>query len=153
MNAVDSVAAPIAAEKSIAWELDVPDDLPMVKVDPGVVHKVIMNLVGNALKFCGQPGQVRLSLRVDVRAEPAPAILAVRVSDNGIGIPEEDLQVIFERFRQADQSISRRYGGSGLGLALVRELSELMGGEVRVESRVGAGSTFIVEVPVEVVSE
>ena len=153
VNAVDSVAAPIAAEKAITWELDVPDDLPMVKIDPGVMHKVVMNLVGNALKFCGDPGHVRLSVLVDAQGEPGLATLRIEVADNGIGIPEEDLRVIFERFRQADQSISRRYGGSGLGLSLVKELCELMGGEVRVESSVGVGSTFIVEVPVEVVLE
>ena len=149
VNAVDSVAAPLAQEKSIAWRLDVPDDLPMVVVDPNVVHKVVMNLVGNAIKFCGQEGHVDLVLRVD----PDSGTLTVQVKDDGIGIPEEDLRVVFERFRQADSSISRRYGGSGLGLTLVKELSELMGGSVHVVSKVSQGSTFTVELPVKVIEE
>ena len=85
--------------------------------------------------------------------DPDSGTLTVQVKDDGIGIPEEDLRVVFERFRQADSSISRRYGGSGLGLTLVKELSELMGGSVHVVSKVGQGSTFTVELPVKVIEE
>lgn len=148
-NAVDGVACPLAHEKSVSWEMEVPDDLPLVVADPDALHKVVMNLVGNALKFCSQGG--RVSMRVGLRAQQG--LLVVSVADDGIGIPEEDLQVIFERFRQADSSVSRRYGGSGLGLSLVKELCGLMGGTVEVQSEVGVGSTFTVELPVEVVKE
>ena len=149
INSVDAVATPLAAEKQIDWQVEVEGELPLVVADPNVLHKVVMNLVGNALKFCGQGGHVKLAVGLE---RPA-SMLRVEVSDDGIGIPKQDLQVIFERFRQADQSISRKYGGSGLGLSLVKELCELMGGSVEVQSVVGQGSTFRVHLPVQTVEE
>lgn len=149
VNSVDAVASPLAQEKSIEWGVDIADDVPLIVSDPNVLHKIVMNLVGNAIKFCGEGGHVGLG----VFLARDPDRLRIAVSDDGVGIPEQDLQVIFERFRQADQSISRRYGGSGLGLSLVKELCELMGGTVEVSSVVGQGSTFTVELPVQIVEE
>ncbi len=149
VNSVDAVASPLAQEKSIAWRIDVPDDMPLMLSDPNVLHKIVMNLVGNAIKFCEPGGHVDLSVSLG----RDPDRLRIAVSDDGIGIPPEDLQVIFERFRQADQSISRKYGGSGLGLTLVKELCGLLGGTVEVHSVVGQGSTFVVELPVQLIGE
>ncbi len=149
VNSVDAIARPLAQEKSISWRIDVADDMPLIVSDPNVLHKVVMNLVGNAVKFCDVGGHVELAIGLP----EGSGRLRIQVSDDGIGIPEQDLQVIFERFRQADQSISRKYGGSGLGLSLVRELCELMGGTVEVHSVVGQGSTFTVELPVKIVEE
>lgn len=147
--AVASLAEPLAQERGIAFTLDVPDDLPLVVADPSVLHKIATNLVGNALKFTDSGGSVRLSLAFDAAA----GILRLDVTDTGVGISEKDQQVIFERFRQADSSTSRAYGGSGLGLALVKELAELSGGSVCVDSAPGRGSTFSVEVPCTAVEE
>lgn len=85
----------------------------------------------------GRPG-----LRLTVALTAARDGLLIEVADTGIGIPEDELATIFERFRQADSSISRRYGGSGLGLALVKEMAELLGGRATVQSEVGVGSVF-----------
>ena len=84
----------------------------------------------------------RRPLRLTVALTAARDGLLIEVADTGIGIPEDELATIFERFRQADSSISRRYGGSGLGLALVKEMAELLGGRATVQSEVGVGSVF-----------
>lgn len=97
-----------------------------------------MNLLSNAVKFTGEGGSVRLTVALTAARDG----LLIEVADTGIGIPEDELATIFERFRQADSSISRRYGGSGLGLALVKEMAELLGGRPTVQSEVGVGSVF-----------
>lgn len=112
-----------------------------VPVDRSMLEKILLNLLGNALKFTPSGGTIRVALR------PAGAELELSVSDSGIGIASSDQQRIFERFQQADSASTRRYGGTGLGLALVKEFSELMGGSVGVESEVGKGSRFVVKLP------
>jgi signal transduction histidine kinase len=101
---------------------------------------VLRNLIGNALKFTRQ-GRVRLDVRV------MPSQIDFVVSDTGIGIRPEDREAIFEMFRQADQSDSRRFGGTGLGLYIVRRYVEQLGGEIRLDSTPGEGSTFTVSIP------
>ena len=149
VNAVEQTIAPLAAEKHVAFTVDISAQFPLVCTDPSIVHKVLMNLLSNAVKFTDEGGTVALSVTLDMR----DSALEVVVSDTGIGIPEEELSCIFERFRQADSSISRRYGGSGLGLSLVREMAELLGGSAAVESEVGRGSVFSVRIPCTVVKE
>ena len=108
--------------------------------DPGRVRQVLMNLLSNAVKFTTTG-----SITVDVQtlsANDAGALLRVSVTDTGIGISETALPRLFQAFTQADQSTSRRFGGSGLGLSISRRLVELMGGEMGVDSREGRGSTF-----------
>jgi len=112
-----------------------------VPVDRSMMEKIVLNLLGNALKFTPSGGTIRVLLR------PAGTELELSVSDTGIGIARSDQQRIFERFQQADSTSTRRYGGTGLGLALVKEFSELMGGSVAVESEVGKGSRFVVKLP------
>jgi signal transduction histidine kinase len=106
------------------------------------IRQVLTNLIGNALKFT-QKGEIEV--RVERGSAPGRVRMAVR--DTGIGIPAEKLGIIFERFTQVEGHMSRRYGGLGLGLAIVKELVEIMGGAVSVESRLGAGSTFTIELP------
>ncbi|MBI4390645.1 MAG: HAMP domain-containing protein, partial [candidate division NC10 bacterium] len=106
------------------------------------LRQVLLNLLSNAVKFTPDGGEVR------VTASPAPGgAVEFRVADTGIGIHPDDQERIFQAFEQVDNSYSRRYQGTGLGLSLTRQLVELHGGTVRVESAVGAGSTFIVTLP------
>ena len=115
--------------------------------DAGRLRQVLLNLVGNAVKFTAH-GEVAVAVRLS-GADPARPVLQVEVSDTGIGIPDAVRPRLFQPFTQADSSTTRRYGGSGLGLAISRQLVELMGGSIGFDSRPGAGSTFRFEVPLE----
>ena len=108
--------------------------------DPTRLRQIIVNLVGNAIKFTSR-GEVVLHAEAESQTNGA-AVLRFAISDTGIGIPQEKLDVIFEAFSQADSSTTRRYGGTGLGLAISSELARLMGGHLWVESSTGQGSTF-----------
>ncbi|MBK1647011.1 hybrid sensor histidine kinase/response regulator, partial [Thiocapsa imhoffii] len=115
--------------------------------DPLRVRQILLNLLGNAVKFTEQ-GEVELS----VTPRPAEAALdrphlLFEVRDTGIGIPADKLTTIFESFRQADESTTRRFGGSGLGTTIARDLAQLMGGAIGVDSVEGRGSRFWVRLP------
>ena len=118
------------------------------------LRQVLINLAGNALKFTDQ-GEVRVEISRVMETATAPDLLRLRfaVSDTGIGMTSEQSAKIFEPFTQADGSITRRYGGTGLGLTIVQRLVELMGGEVTVESTPGKGSCFSFEVALKAVDE
>jgi signal transduction histidine kinase len=115
----------------------------VIKTDDEKFKAIIQNLVNNAIKFTEQ-GVVRISARHLVEADS----IELRVADSGIGIPPEKLESIFEMFQQADSSASRKYGGVGLGLYIVKKFAELLGGSVTVQSKLAEGSTFIVTLPV-----
>ena len=122
-------------------------ELPDVWVDEEKIEKVFMNLIGNAMKFTEQGGSVLVATQggeVMIQGESAQAVMG-SVRDTGIGISEDELPSIFERFRQADGSTSRKYAGSGLGLCLVKEFLDLHHGEIDVASKVGQGSEFTVK--------
>jgi len=126
-------------------------DLPeRVLADPLRLRQLLLNLLHNAVKFTDR-GTVRLELTVMQRHDEGLR-LRVAVIDTGVGIAQQQLGSIFDAFTQADASPTRRHGGSGLGLTIVRELAELMHGEVRVQSRLGEGSTFEVELPLRVLA-
>jgi signal transduction histidine kinase len=108
--------------------------------DPARLGQVLINLMDNAVKFTEAGG-------VDLRVGREGESVSFSVQDTGIGIPEEKMQMVFDRFSQADASSTRRYGGTGLGLAISKGLVELMGGEIRVESREGVGSIFSFTLP------
>ncbi len=127
-----------AKDGDVALVADVPDSVEMVETDSAKLKQVIINLVGNALKFThGGSVTVRLEVGSDGRTP-----VAIAVQDTGIGIPEDRLDAIFEAFQQAEAGTSRKYGGTGLGLALSRSICLLMGYDLIVESEVGKGSTF-----------
>jgi len=130
------------SEKKLSLALEMPGDIPPFLLgDPLRLGQVLSNLVGNAAKFTGQGG---ITLSVAVSGKPAQdeVELHFQVKDTGIGIPPGMLDVIFESFRQADSTFSKPYQGVGLGLAICRELTALMGGVIWVESTQGIGSTF-----------
>jgi CheY-like chemotaxis protein/HPt (histidine-containing phosphotransfer) domain-containing protein len=130
-----------AAEKNIELAGHISQDVPQSLFgDPGRLRQVLLNIVGNAIKFTSE-GEVVLDVSVNARGvEKATLRFAVR--DTGIGIAPEKRQEIFQAFTQADSSTTRRYGGTGLGLAIALRLVELMGGTIRVDSELGRGSTF-----------
>lgn len=117
----------------------------LVTSDVTKLRQIIINLVSNAIKFTHQ-GTVSISasLKGDVDIQPSDKRLVISVKDTGIGIEEDRLEHIFEKFTQSDSSISRRYGGTGLGLSIAKELAQLLGGDIKVTSRVGEGSCFTI---------
>ncbi len=129
-----------AREKNLDLTLELGDGLPtQIVADSGRVRQVLVNLLGNAIKFTGE-GSVRL--RVDREGCEQPDCLHLCVADSGIGIAAEKLDSIFDAFTQADGSITRKYGGTGLGLTISSKLVTLMGGRIWVESEVGRGTRF-----------
>lgn len=115
--------------------------LPAMLVDEEKLRRIVMNLLGNAAKYTPRG-------TIEVRAGAAGGAVEISVLDTGIGIPAEKLELIFEEFEQADARSTREYGGTGLGLAIARRLARLMGGDIRAESALGAGSTFTLTLPV-----
>lgn len=133
-----------AQGKGLELRYEIDPALPHTVVgDAARVGQILVNLVGNAIKFTQRGG---ITVRVDVASRTAAAVRVVlAVADTGIGIPTAKQAVIFERFEQVDGSSTRRYGGSGLGLSIVKQLVEIMGGEISVESELDRGSVFRVE--------
>jgi PAS domain S-box-containing protein len=134
----DLVALPRRHGVTFEWDAGAPDIV--VHTDPRKLGIVVRNLVGNALKFT-ERGFVRAEVAVD------PEHVVLRIADSGVGIRADDHERIFEMFRQADGSDSRRFGGTGLGLYIVRRFVEQLGGSVGVESALGRGSVFVVSLP------
>jgi PAS domain S-box-containing protein len=142
-NAV-SLLAPNAREKQLDLAVLVdPSAERTYRGDPTRIRQVLLNLLGNALKFT-ERGGVSVEVTID-RANPPR--LRFDVTDTGIGMSEATIATLFEKFTQADSSVTRRYGGTGLGLSIAKQFVELMGGRLRVSSRLGAGSTFIFDIP------
>jgi CheY-like chemotaxis protein len=144
-GAMERAFRPLAEDKGLGFRVDVDPAAPATLVtDEQRLAQVLRNLLSNAVKFT-DAGEV--ALRVEPAEEPHAA--AFVVSDTGVGIAEENLRVVFEAFQQADGTTSRRYGGTGLGLSISREISRLLGGEIRVRSTEGEGSTFTFLLPAE----
>ncbi|MBL0284076.1 MAG: hypothetical protein IPQ01_09355 [Zoogloea sp.] len=134
---------PSAAQKGLTLTLDLAPDLPdTLLCDSTRVAQLLNNLLSNAIKFTDN-GEIALCAR------RAGRMLEIAVSDSGCGIPDDMLPHIFERFRQVESFLTRRHQGTGLGLALVKDLVGLMGGDVRASSEVGKGSEFVVSLPLD----
>lgn len=142
---MEALFAPIAREKNLELKVDILPDAPaLIETDKMRLEQILKNLLSNALKFTARG---RVLLQVDESQHDRNQIRFM-VKDTGIGIPAEKQQVIFEAFQQADGSTRRKYGGTGLGLSISRELTKLLGGEIRLNSTVDQGSEFIVTLPV-----
>ncbi len=161
LAALERAFAAIAEEKGVAFALEVAPDAPTaIGTDPQRLQQVLRNLLSNAFKFT-ESGTV--TLRAGLAASElrfageilahAEQVIAFSVVDTGIGIPADKLRLIFEAFQQADGTTSRRFGGTGLGLSISREIARLLGGEIRVESALGEGSTFTLYLPVRFVAQ
>ncbi|MDD5298330.1 MAG: ATP-binding protein [Rhodocyclaceae bacterium] len=135
-----------AQEKGLQLESVLSPGFPtMVYTDPGRLRQVMLNLVGNAIKFTRQG---RICLKARVEEEGQGRFAHILVEDTGIGIPEDKLELVFKPFSQADGSITRKFGGTGLGLTIGRQLTELMGGQLWATSTEGEGSVFHVRLPI-----
>jgi signal transduction histidine kinase len=146
VNSVITALEPLAVEKHLAFKADVPAQLPIGHGDARRIAQVLVNLVGNAIKFTDK-GEVA------IKAYAANGSFTVAVRDTGPGIAEAEQAKIFEEFRQADSSIANKKGGTGLGLAIAKRIIELHGGRLWVESSPGQGSTFSFTVPTKVEQE
>ena len=136
----------IAAKKNITLNTSVVVPEGQFRADAGKIRQVLVNLVGNALKFTSR-GSVDVSITYS--GDEQTGTMQFEVRDTGIGISKKDQTLLFDRFKQADSSRSRPHGGAGLGLAICKELIEIMGGRIRLSSAPGVGSTFTVTLPVE----
>jgi signal transduction histidine kinase/CheY-like chemotaxis protein len=140
---VCSIMSLRASEKGIDVHLNLSDRLPdLVKADAKRLKQILVNLVGNAVKFTAAGN-------VTIRADFEDSRLKFEVEDTGIGMSEEQLQKLFKPFSQGDSEVNRMYGGTGLGLAISKRLAEMMGGRIEVESKIGVGSSFYVEIVAE----
>jgi signal transduction histidine kinase/CheY-like chemotaxis protein len=138
--AIVEALSPLAMAKELDAIVKLPDDLPLVRCDVDRLRQILTNLIGNAIKFTDS-GAVR------VTAEAYAVAVAVHVTDTGIGIPQAELGHVFEEFVQVDQTLARRQGGAGLGLAIASRLARLMGGDITASSVVGSGSRFTLTLP------
>jgi two-component system, NtrC family, sensor kinase len=145
---IAAVIQPLAAKNGNRLELSCPDDIGTMRADLTKVRQALFNLLSNACKFTDQ-GTVALSVRRAAR--DGSETIVFTVTDTGIGMTPEQLAKLFEAFSQADAATTRKYGGTGLGLALSRRLCRMMGGDVTVESKSGRGSTFTIVLPAAVV--
>jgi signal transduction histidine kinase len=138
---------PLAKEKEIRLEEEIPCDLPPLQADRAKLRRVLTNLVSNAIKFTPKGGQVR------IRAGVEGGQIRISVIDTGVGIPPEDLARLFDKYEQARSRATRSEKGTGLGLYITRQLVELHGGRIEVQSEVGRGSNFSFTIPTAVTGD
>jgi signal transduction histidine kinase len=143
VHSVFSVVESLATSKQLALKIEVPPNLPTARGDERRLAQVLLNLVGNAIKFTD-------SGEVAIKASASNGSYTLSVHDTGPGISEADRGKIFEEFQQADSSATKKKGGTGLGLSISKRIVEMHGGRIWVDSNVGEGSTFSFTVPVTV---
>ena len=152
VNDIGLMLKSVLFEKGLALDVDVADDVPLVLTgDPLRVKQILLNLLGNAVKFT-ERGRVSITVQLIVQYDTS-VLIEIAVRDTGVGISAAALDDIFEPFVQEDGSITRRFGGTGLGLTISRRLAELLGGAITVESSLHAGSCFKVTLPFSLSSE
>jgi len=132
---------PTAMKKGLSLAADLPTDPLLYLGDSGRLRQILLNLLGNAVKFTAK-GSVRVT--VQTQAQPKRDVIRIAIADSGIGIAADRIGHVFESFTQADNTISRQFGGTGLGLTISRLLAQQMGGDIEVESTQGQGSVFTV---------
>ena len=151
MNGVMNLTGPNAHGRGIELGVYVAPDVPQYLMgDPGRVRQILLNIIGNAIKFTHDGG---ISLLVSMVTENDERLVKLDIRDTGVGIDEQVLPRLFEKFTQADASTTRRYGGTGLGLSICKELTELMGGSISATSTSGIGSCFSIRLPLKDAAE
>jgi two-component system sensor histidine kinase BarA len=138
---------PLAEKKNIDLRAQLEPGIPVVRQESGKLQQILANLLSNAIKFTPEGGRVQL--RVEARG---PNVVFM-VTDTGVGIAEDEQALVFEKFRQGANPLTREHAGTGLGLSIVKELSKLLGGEVTLQSELGRGSTFTVTIPGQLSTE
>src|SRR5947208_10511141 len=138
---------PLAEKKNIELRGQIDPDIPVLRQDVTKLQQILQNLLSNALKFTPEGGRVLLKAYAD------PTHVIINVQDTGVGIAPEEQSLVFEKFRQSGNPLTREQGGTGLGLSIVRELSKLLGGAATLQSELGRGSTFTVRVPLQLSEE
>jgi len=151
---------PLAEKKNIDLRSQLTAGIPVLRQDVLKVQQILSNLLSNAIKFTPEGGRVLLKAETDEAQAGLPAgahlreaFIVLTVSDTGVGIAQEEMDLIFEKFRQSGNPLTREHAGTGLGLSIVRELTRLLGGEVTVQSELGRGSTFLVRLPLQLSPE
>src|SRR5262249_55421272 len=147
LREVVNTARPLIERNNNSIEVHIHDDLSMIHSDSTKIRQILLNLLSNAGKFT-EYGHI--ILRATREVSIATEWICISVSDTGIGISAEQLSRLFVEFTQADPSTTRKYGGTGLGLALSRHLCRMLGGDITVESILGSGSTFTVRIPITI---
>jgi signal transduction histidine kinase len=137
-----SLVEPMATAKSLKLVVTLLDEDQAIQTDGTKLRQMLVNLLSNGIKFT-EKGDVRLGCIV------SNAILEVGIADTGVGIAAENIEYVFEPFWQAEQTATRKTGGTGLGLSVTRKLARLLGGDVTVASRIGAGTTFLLTLPMK----
>ncbi|MFO0964265.1 MAG: ATP-binding protein [Gemmataceae bacterium] len=138
---------PLAEKKNIDLHSQVAPDMPSLRQDMGKLQQILQNLLSNAIKFTPEGGRVLLKAAADAR------FVTLIVIDTGVGIAPEEQELVFQKFRQSGNPLTREHAGTGLGLSIVRELSKLLGGDVTLQSELGRGSTFTVRLPLQLAEE
>ncbi|HEY7315507.1 MAG TPA: ATP-binding protein [Gemmataceae bacterium] len=155
---------PMAEKKNIDLRGVLAPNVPLLRQDVVKFQQILSNLLSNAIKFTPEGGRVQLKAEVDPLGAPPLGLtsssarwgggyLVLTVTDTGVGIAQEEQEMIFEKFRQAGNPLTRQHAGTGLGLSIVRELSKLLGGEVMLQSELGRGSTFTMRLPLQLSEE
>ncbi|MNI15319.1 Alkaline phosphatase synthesis sensor protein PhoR [compost metagenome] len=145
-DSINEVLLPAASKKSIQMQQDIKEHL-YIEGDEDRLRQIFMNLLSNAISYTLEGGRVKVEAKIVYSGDEDEKI-QITVSDTGMGIPKKDLPRIFERFYRVDKARSRSSGGTGLGLSIVKHLVELHHGTIRVESKIGEGSAFTVELPI-----
>ena len=138
---------PLAEKKNIDLRAQLAPGIPVLRQDVLKIQQILSNLLSNAIKFTPEGGRVLL------KAETNSSFIVLTVTDTGVGIAPEEMELIFEKFRQSGNPLTREHAGTGLGLSIVRELTRLLGGEVTLQSELGRGSTFTVRLPLQLSPE
>jgi len=131
-----------ARQKSIQFKSDLSKEIPTVHADEKMIKQVILNLLSNAIKFTDANGSVTLRSALE-----GDGNYTITVADTGIGIAQENLEIIFEPFRQIDSNIERQHGGTGLGLPLVKAMVDMHGGTLVIDSEIDKGTTIVITLP------
>jgi signal transduction histidine kinase len=147
LEGLSGIMRPQAKTKNVTISLEMDGELPTVQTDPGKLQQILYNFLSNAIKFTPENSTVRIQCKTLNSLSENPSV-QISVQDCGPGIPEDMMDMVFEKFRQVDATHTKEHAGTGLGLAICRELAELLHAHLSVQSTAGEGASFYVEIPV-----